>query len=191
MTNPLFLRAGLVSLMLASVPALAEDIDQLPVTATFVISGGAWEGDAETVGAGKPGAPAPMPGDAVAPAPAQATAPTPTPTPTPEAAAPTLRNGYYKLIAIRQPDRTAKVYLQQILSGETGPVVLESVELEEFTAIRPYVTDIRPEDSTGVSRQPGFFATVYLKTDPAELEPEGWTVLIDEFGEIRVERETN
>lgn len=179
-----FLRAGLVGLLLASGPALAEDIDQLPVTATFVISGGAWEGDAESLGAAKPATPpAPAPGDAAAPAPA--------PAPTAETAAPAMRGGYYKLIAIRQPDRTAKVYLQQILSSETGPQVLESVELEEFTAIRPYVTDIRPEDSTGVSRQPGFFATVYLKTDPAQIEPEGWTVLIDEFGEIRVERETN
>lgn len=179
-----FLRAGLVGLLLAGGPALAEDIDQLPVTATFVISGGAWEGDAETLGAAKPAtSPAPAPGDAAAPA--------PSPAPPAEAAAPAMRSGYYKLIAIRQPDRTAKVYLQQILSSETGPQVLESVELEEFTAIRPYVTDIRPEDSTGVSRQPGFFATVYLKTDPAQIEPEGWTVLIDEFGEIRVERETN
>lgn len=179
-----FLRAGLVGLLLASGPARAEDIDQLPVTATFVISGGAWEGDAESLDAGKSAAPAaPAPGDAAAPAPAPAA--------TAETAAPAMRGGYYKLIAIRQPDRTAKVYLQQILSSETGPQVLESVELEEFTAIRPYVTDIRPEDSTGVSRQPGFFATVYLKTDPAQIEPEGWTVLIDEFGEIRVERETN
>ncbi|MBW8444045.1 MAG: hypothetical protein K0M49_00295 [Arenimonas sp.] len=183
MAPTLFLRAGLIGLLLASGPALAEDIDQLPVTATFVISGGAWEGDAESLGASKPAAPAPAPGDAAAPAPA--------PAPPSETAAPAMRSGYYKLIAIRQPDRTAKVYLQQILSSETGPQVLESVELEEFTAIRPYVTDIRPEDSTGVSRQPGFFATVYLKTDPAAVEPEGWTVLIDEFGEIRVERATN
>ncbi len=178
-----FLRAGLVGLLLASGPALAEDIDQLPVTATFVISGGAWEGDAETLPADKP--------EAGAPAGAATPAPAPAPAPAAGNNAPSARGGYYKLIAIRQPDRTAKVYLQQILSSETGPQVLESVELEEFTAIRPYVTDIRPEDSTGVSRQPGFFATVYLKTDPAQIEPEGWTVLIDEFGEIRVERETN
>ncbi|PPJ46893.1 hypothetical protein C0075_14875 [Rhizobium sp. KAs_5_22] len=184
MAPTLFLRAGLVGLMLASGPALAEDIDQLPVTATFVISGGAWEGDAEPLPTVKPVAPAA--GDTAAPPPAAEA-----PAATAETAAPAVRNGYYKLIAIRQPDRTAKVYLQQILSSETGPQVLESVELEEFTTIRPYVTDIRPEDSTGVSRQPGFFATVYLKTDPAQLEPEGWTVLIDEFGEIRVERETN
>jgi len=170
MAPTLLLRAGFLGL--AGGPALAEDIDQLPVTATFVISGGSWEGDAEPSASAPPVSPTP------APAPAGATAPAP-------------RRGYYKLIAIRQPDRTAKVYLQQILASDAGPEVLESVELEEFSAIRPYVTDIRPEDSTGISRQPGFFATVYLKTDPAAVEPEGWTVLIDEFGEIRVERATN
>lgn len=168
------LRAGLIGLLLAAGPALAEDIDQLPVTATFVISGGFWEGDGE-----------PLPLSAAPPestaAPSQGEAKT----------VPAARGGYYKLIAIRQQDRTAKIYLQQILSGGSGPQVVESVELEEFAAIRPYVTDIRPEDSTGVSRQPGFFATVYLKTDPAQVEPESWTVLIDEFGEIRVERATN
>lgn len=181
MAPTLLLRAGFLGLMLAGGPALAEDIDQLPVTATFVISGGSWEGDTETSLSAPPVSPTP------APAPAGATAPAPAE----DAVTPTPRRGYYKLIAIRQPDRTAKVYLQQILSSDAGPEVLESVELEEFTAIRPYVTDIRPEDSTGISRQPGFFATVYLKTDPAAVEPEGWTVLIDEFGEIRVERATN
>jgi len=48
MAPTLLLRAGFLGLMLAGGPALAEDIDQLPVTATFVISGGSWEGDAET-----------------------------------------------------------------------------------------------------------------------------------------------
>ena len=195
MAPTLLLRAGLVGLMLAGGTALAEDIDQLPVTATFVISGGSWEGDAEASPSAPPSstpAPAQSPAQAPAPAtPAPAPAGAAAPSPAVDSAAPTPRRGYYKLIAIRQPDRTAKVYLQQILSSDAGPQVLESVELEEFSAIRPYVTDIRPEDSTGVSRQPGFFATVYLKTDPAEVEPEGWTVLIDEFGEIRVERATN
>lgn len=173
------LRAGLIGLLLAAGPALAEDIDQLPVTATFVISGGFWEGDGET-----------LPLSAAPPAAATAES-TAAPSQGETKTMPEPRGGYYKLIAIRQPDRTAKIYLQQILSGESGPQVVESVELEEFAAIRPYVTDIRPEDSTGVSRQPGFFATVYLKTDPAQVEPESWTVLIDEFGEIRVERATN
>lgn len=173
------LRTGLAVLLLSGVAARADDIDQLPVTATFVISGGFWEGDGEIESA-----PDVSGSGTATPAPTQQTAP--------QAAEETeIQRGYYKLVAIRQPDRTAKIYLQQILSAESGPKVLESVELEEFSAIKAYVTDIRPEDSTGVSRQPGLFATVYLKTDPQQMEPEGWTVLIDEFGDIRVERETN
>lgn len=174
------LRAGLAALLLSSVAAHADDIDQLPVTATFVISGGFWEGDVGEIES----APDVAGNGTATPAPTQPTAP--------QVGEKTeTQRGYYKLIAIRQPDRTAKIYLQQILSAESGPKVLESVELEEFSAIKAYVTDIRPEDSTGVSRQPGLFATVYLKTGPQQMEPEGWTVLIDEFGDIRVERETN
>ncbi|PZU22096.1 MAG: hypothetical protein DI589_11415 [Shinella sp.] len=101
------------------------------------------------------------------------------------------RKGYYKLIALRQPDRTAKVYLQQVAVSDTGLALVESVELEELSALRPYVTDIRPESSNGVTTQPGLFASVFLKTDPAQREPETWTVLIDDLGEIRVERATN
>lgn len=162
--------AALASLILPAPVVLAEDIDQLPVTVTFVMSGGSWEEPGDVPDDGKQAPP--TAGQTVAePAPA--------------------RRGYYKLVAVRQPDRTAKVYLQQIAATETGPELVDSVELDEITALKPYVTDIRPEDSTGVSRQPGLFATVYLKTDPTAVEPDSWTVLIDELGEIRVERATN
>jgi hypothetical protein len=100
------------------------------------------------------------------------------------------RHGYYKLFAVRQPDRTSKVYLQQIAQTETGPAIASTVELQEISDLKPYVTDIRPENSSGISKQPGLFATIYLKTDPAA-EPDGWTVLIDEFGDITVEKATN
>ena len=102
-----------------------------------------------------------------------------------------LRRGYYKLIAVRQPDGTAEVHLQQIESTAGGPKIASSTELEEFSALKPYVTDIRPENSSGITAEPGLFATVYLKTDPKAEEPESWTVLIDELGEIRIERATN
>ncbi|MBA5803519.1 hypothetical protein [Rhizobium changzhiense] len=102
----------------------------------------------------------------------------------------TQRHGYYKLFAVRQPDRTSKVYLQQIAQTETGPAIASTIELQEFSDLKPYVTDIRPENSNGIIKQPGLFATVYLKTDPAA-EPDGWTVLIDEFGDITVEKATN
>lgn len=101
------------------------------------------------------------------------------------------RRGYYKLIAVRQPDGTAEVHLQQIEATAEGPKIASSTALEEFSAIKPYVTDIRPENSSGITAQPGFFATVYLKTDPKASEPESWTVLIDDLGEIKVERATN
>ncbi|WP_112389736.1 hypothetical protein [Rhizobium sp. BE258] len=100
------------------------------------------------------------------------------------------RHGYYKLFSVRQDDRTSKVYLQQVAQTDGGPQIVSTVELHEFTDLKPYVTDIRPENSTGIIKQPGLFATVYLKTDP-DAEPDGWTVLIDEFGEISVEKATN
>ena len=151
--------AFLVSLLL-SAPVMADEINEMPVTATFVISGGYWESGAEgaagvetPVGAGE--------------------------------------RGYYKLVAIRQQDRTARIHLQMIASGEAGLRLVESVELEEFTSIKPYVTGIRPESMTGVSATPGFFATVYLKTSPDTDRVEEWTVLIDELGDIKVERASN
>jgi len=101
------------------------------------------------------------------------------------------RRGYYKLIAVRQADGTAEVHLQQIEATAEGPKIASSAALEEFSAMKPYVTDIRPENSSGITTQPGFFATVYLKTDPTASEPESWTVLIDDLGEIKVERATN
>lgn len=101
------------------------------------------------------------------------------------------RRGYYKLVAIRQDDRTAKVYLQQIAVTDAGLSLVESAELDEITALKPYVTDIRPESSNGITTQPGLFATIFLKTDPSQRDPESWTVLIDDLGEIRVERATN
>ncbi|MDQ0319921.1 hypothetical protein QO002_002059 [Pararhizobium capsulatum DSM 1112] len=111
--------------------------------------------------------------------------------PSTQQAEPDTQRGYYKLIAVRQPEGNAHIYLQQIASSADGPKIISSAELEEFSAMKAYVTDIRPETSDGISRQPGLFATVYLKTDPAATESETWTVLIDDIGDIKVERETN
>ncbi|MDH4440659.1 MAG: hypothetical protein QE284_09770 [Rhizobium sp.] len=157
--------AILVIFLAAAFAAPAEDIDQLPVTATFVVSGGYWQGGVDGVSgaaSGSNGATAAVNG-----------------------------RGYYKLVAIRQPDRTALIYLQMIAAEESGPRLVESVELEEFTAIKPFVTGIQPESTSGVSDTPGFMATVYLRTDPARNPVEEWTVLIDELGDIRVERASN
>lgn len=152
--------ATVLTLLLVAQPVVADDIAQLPVTATFVMSGGYWESGPEGV-----------PGVETAVAPGE--------------------RGYYKLVAIRQPDRTARIHLQMVASSETGLRLIESVELEEFSAIKPYVTGIRPESMSGVSGTPGFFATVYLKTSPDTDRIEEWTVLIDELGDIKVERASN
>lgn len=159
------LAASFILFFAATSVAQAEDIDQLPVTATFVVSGGYWEGGVD----GIPGAG----GSAT------------------EAVTTANGRGYYKLVAIRQPDRSARVYLQMIAAEDSGPRLVESVELEEFTAIKPFVTGIQPESTSGVSDTPGFMATVYLRTDPARNPVEEWTVLIDELGDIRVERASN
>jgi hypothetical protein len=147
--------------------ALAQESDILPSNVIFVTSTGYWEEDAGALSSDEAGGN----GDA--------------------AGAATGRRGYYKLIAVRQGDGTAEIHLQQIASTPAGPEVISSAELEEFTALKPYVTDIRPETSTGITLQPGMFATVFLKTDPSATEPESWTVLIDDLGDIKIERATN
>jgi hypothetical protein len=144
----------------------AQEGDILPSNVIFVTSTGYWED----------GAGAPQPDGKVG---------------QDETPAPAGQRGYYKLIAVRQADGTARIHLQQIAASPTGPEVISSAELEEFSALKPYVTDIRPETSTGITRQPGMFATVYLKTDPAATEPESWTVLVDDLGDIKIERATN
>lgn len=101
------------------------------------------------------------------------------------------RRGYYKVSAMRQDDGTARIYLQQIAYSESGPQILETAELEEFTGMKAYVTDIRPENSRGVATTPGLFVTVYLKTTPDAQEPESWTLMIDELGDMKIERASN
>lgn len=96
------------------------------------------------------------------------------------------RHGYYKLYAVRQADRTSKVYLQQILTTDDGPQVISTTELSDITALKGYVTDIRPENSGGIIREPGLFATIFVKRD-IDGDPQAWNVTRDELGEIAVE----
>lgn len=159
----------LVALLLAAavLPARAQTqaIDMLPVSAIFVVSSGMWEDRNLEPVKGPDGQLRPPP------------------------ASPT--RGYYKVIAIRQGGGTAKIYLQRIAYTADGPNLLENVELEEFNQMKSYVTDIRPESSNGASASPGLFVTVYLKTDPMAKEAESWTILIDELGEMKIERASN
>lgn len=159
----------LAALLLATtvLPARAQTqaIDTLPVSAIFVVSSGMWEDRNLEPVKGPDGQLRPPP------------------------ASPT--RGYYKVIAIRQSDGTAKIYLQRIVFTADGPSLLENIELEEFNQMKSYVTDIRPESSNGAPTSPGLFVTVYLKTDPMAKEAESWTILIDELGEMKVEKASN
>lgn len=150
-------------------PVAVQAEDVLPANVTFVTSSGFWEDS------GDPSAVLDPRGKAPSDAP-------------PASAA---QKGYYKLIALRQPDGTAHIVLQQIALDPAGPKIVSSAELDEFSKMKAFVTDIRPETSDGVTQQPGLFATVYLRTDPAATDVETWTVLIDELGDIRIERESN
>lgn len=102
-----------------------------------------------------------------------------------------LQRGYYRLIAIRGEDNRSLLQLQQIALTPDGPEIATSVGIEEINGLGGYITDIRPEDSTGAASQQGFGAYIYLKTDPSIAEPETWALYIDEFGDIQVERSSN
>jgi hypothetical protein len=164
------LATALALLLVTGASAWAAGEPPVAETITFVVSTGFWEEAVEEDG------------DAAAVAKPETAA-------SGEPAA--MRRGYYKLIAVRQPDGTAEIHLQQIEATAAGPKIASSTILEEFSAMKPYVTDIRPENSSGITTQPGLFATVYLKTDPKAAEPESWTVLIDDLGEIKVEQASN
>ena len=124
------LATALAFSLLAGTPARAEGEPPVPETITFVVSTGFWEEPVD---------------EAEGAAPETAGAGT-------QAA---MRRGYYKLIAVRQPDGTAQVHLQQNEATAGGPKIASSTVLEEFSAMKPYVTDIRPENSTGITTQPG------------------------------------
>lgn len=82
-----------------SAQAQTEAIDALPVSAIFVVSSGMWEEQNLEPVKGADGQLRPPPA-----------------TPT---------RGYYKVVAIRQDDGTAKVYLQRIVFTANGPNLLE------------------------------------------------------------------
>lgn len=155
----------------AAAPARADETVLMPANIIFVTSTGYWEESGDPLSSLDQNNATATENKPASPAPAQ--------------------RGYYKLVAVRQPEGNAHIFLQQVALDAAGPKVVSSAELEEFSAMKAYVTDIRPETSDGVAAQPGLFATVYLKTDPAAGDPETWTVLIDDIGDIKVERETN
>ena len=164
MSRPSLAVIALVALLAMAPAAVAQEPSPLPANVTFAVSTGYWEEQASDQD-GSAGAAAP------------------------EASA--VRRGYYKLYSLRQPDGTAQIHLQRIEATPEGPAIASSTELEEFSAMKAYVTDIRPESSDGVKGQPGMFATIHLKTDPQAAESTAWTVLIDDLGELKVEKASN
>lgn len=139
--------------------AVAQEPDILPASITFATSTGYWE---ESVSADA--TPVPSSADKAAP-----------------------RHGYYKVFAVRQADRTSKIYLQQIAVDDDGLKILSTTELRELSELKPYVTDIRPENSDGFIKEPGMFATIILKRDP-DGETERWRIAMDDLGEVTVDK---
>lgn len=178
----MFRTASKVLLLLACLspawpaPGMAQDTanmaDTLPARVLFITSGGYWEeAIADTPAAAGDGSgsdAAPETGDPA-----------------------TGKRGYYRLVAIRGGDNTSLLQLQQIELTADGPQLGTSTAVEEINSLNGYVTDIRPEDSTGSATKPGFAAYIYLRTDLSVAEPETWALYIDEFGEIQVERSSN
>ena len=87
------------------------------------------------------------------------------------------RRGYYRSIAVRSQDNTSRLFLQRIWLSDGGPTLLDTHEITELTDMKVYITDMRPEDSTGIAKLPGFVTFVYLKSDPATAEPDTWETL--------------
>lgn len=91
--------------------------------------------------------------------------------------------GYYRAVAVRSGDNTSRLYLQKLGLSEGSPSVLDTKEVQELTDMGAYITDMRPENSTGVSANAGFVTYVYLKEDPSITEPDTWELFVDEFGD--------
>ena len=124
---------ALLAMLAAGGPAGAVEEAILPANIIFVTSTGFWEESGDPLDMLDPT------GKAGESEPDEA----------PSAAAQGQR-GYYKLIAVRQPEGNAHIHLQQIALDEDGPKVISSAELDEFSEMKAYVTDIRPETSDGV-----------------------------------------
>lgn len=99
--------------------------------------------------------------------------------------------GYYRLVVRRMKDNTSNVVVERIALGDDGPARIEATPVEAINTLPAYVTDVRPETSTGVADSEGFEAYVFLKPDPNAAEPETWVVFIDAFDELIAEPASN
>jgi hypothetical protein len=177
--------AGLI-LALAVAPSMAPltaaaqdgELSDLTPRLLFAISGGAWS----TIPAAEPDASSGEQNDADGSGDAEDEA---------ADAATGDERGYYRALAYRSEDNTSRLYLQRIALGENGPETVESTEITDITTLGAYITDLRPENSTGASSTAGFTAFVYLKRDPADSAAETFELFVDEFGDVTIDGATN
>lgn len=99
--------------------------------------------------------------------------------------------GYYRIVSLRSADNTSRLFLQRIQLTETGPELFDSQEVTALGEMNAYITDMRPENSTGIAQGPGFAAFIYLKLDPAVEEPETFELFVDDLGDLSFMPATN
>ncbi|MBO6920295.1 MAG: hypothetical protein JJ858_17845 [Rhizobiaceae bacterium] len=99
--------------------------------------------------------------------------------------------GYYRLSSIMRADKTSVLVLQKIENTQDGPVQALTIDIEEISNMGAYILDMRPESSLGSASAPGFAAYVYLKTDLNTVEPETYSIYIDDLDDIYVEPASN
>lgn len=153
--------------------AVAAEAEAIAARTLFVVSGGYWENEGDAAAGGASG-------DGSDKAGASESAP--------ELPA---GRGYYRVVAIRQPDNTSRVFLQQVALATDGPKLVTTRPIEEINALAGYVTDVRQEKSDGMVDQPGLTAYVFIKKDPKETEPDTWTIFVDEYGAVGIEHTSN
>jgi hypothetical protein len=104
---------------------------------------------------------------------------------------PIAARGYYRIVAVRSKDNTSRLFLQRIRLADGGPDLVDTSEITALTDMKAYITDMRPESSTGQADRPGFAAFVYLKLDPAAVEPDTFELFVDDFGDVAFTPATN
>ena len=100
--------------------------------------------------------------------------------------APDGQNGYYRLLSVRQPDRSARVYIQKIAVTATGVEAIAGTEIEAIGKLHARVTDIRPHDTDGSIKGPGFWANVFVQPPQSKSGSQSWTVFINAQGTLQV-----
>ncbi len=169
-TSPSLLMAAAIIAAMSTLPAVAQSgADEEPgaiagsvsTRVLSAVSGGFWQQTAETASEGD------------------------------KEASTQEQRGYYRIVAVRSADNTSRLYLQRIQLAADGPTMLDSTEIAALSEMKAYITDMRPESSTGIAQEPGFAAFIYLKSDPAASEPDTYELFVDEFGDADFALATN